>query len=74
MVAVFFSFAGAVIAGELLTLEESIETALANNLQVNVSSEMVKQAEYDIVLCDIKMPDLDGIEVLEKLWIPPHSF
>jgi outer membrane protein len=46
MVAVFFSFAGAVIAGELLTLEESIETALANNLQVNVSSEMVKQAEY----------------------------
>jgi DNA-binding NtrC family response regulator len=29
--------------------------------------EIVKNAEYDIVLCDIKMPGLDGIEVLEQL-------
>ncbi|WP_319511526.1 sigma-54 dependent transcriptional regulator [uncultured Draconibacterium sp.] len=29
--------------------------------------EKVRSAEYDIVLCDIKMPGLDGIEVLERL-------
>ena len=29
--------------------------------------EKVKVAEYDIILCDIKMPGLDGIEVLAQL-------
>ena len=31
-----------------------------------VGLEMILQNEYDIVLCDIKMPEMDGMEVLEK--------
>jgi len=33
----------------------------------NKGIERIRSAEYDIVLCDIKMPGLDGIEVLERL-------
>ncbi len=33
----------------------------------NKGIEKVRNAEYDIILCDIKMPGLDGIEVLERL-------
>jgi DNA-binding NtrC family response regulator len=29
--------------------------------------ELFKKNKYDIVLCDIKMPEMDGIEVLEKI-------
>lgn len=29
--------------------------------------EMFKTGNYDVVLCDIKMPNMDGIEVLDKL-------
>lgn len=30
--------------------------------------EKFKAGNYDIVLCDIKMPEMDGLEVLEKLF------
>ncbi len=33
----------------------------------NKGIEKVQNAEYDIILCDIKMPGMDGIEVLERL-------
>lgn len=29
--------------------------------------EMAKSESYDVILCDIKMPHMDGVEVLEKL-------
>jgi DNA-binding NtrC family response regulator len=32
----------------------------------NKGIEKIRGAEYDMVLCDIKMPGLDGIEVLER--------
>lgn len=33
----------------------------------NKGLEKIKSAEYDVILCDIKMPGIDGIEVLERL-------
>lgn len=32
-----------------------------------IGLEMVKSTDYDIILCDIKMPEMDGIEVLGKI-------
>jgi len=43
-----------------------------SNYQIEVASngveaiEFIKNQDFDLVLCDIKMPKMDGIEVLEK--------
>jgi DNA-binding NtrC family response regulator len=29
--------------------------------------DMIREGEYDVVLCDIKMPKLDGMEVLDRI-------
>ncbi|MBE7659281.1 sigma-54-dependent Fis family transcriptional regulator [Tenacibaculum finnmarkense genomovar finnmarkense] len=31
-----------------------------------IGLEMIKNNDYDLVLCDIKMPKMDGVEVLER--------
>lgn len=33
----------------------------------HLGMELIKKNTYDIVLCDIKMPKMDGMEVLEKI-------
>jgi two-component system, NtrC family, nitrogen regulation response regulator NtrX len=35
--------------------------------------ELFDKGEYDVVLCDIKMPGMDGIEVLEKMHERNHD-
>ncbi|MFO7616391.1 MAG: sigma-54 dependent transcriptional regulator [Bacteroidales bacterium] len=59
--------------------ERSIRNALKEvleyeNHQVELAEdgvlglEMIRENHYDIVLCDIKMPRMDGLEVLEKIF------
>ncbi|MCA1744744.1 MAG: sigma-54 dependent transcriptional regulator [Bacteroidales bacterium] len=49
---------------EILEYENN-EVILAENGPEGL--ELFAQEKFDIVLCDIKMPDMDGIEVLQKI-------
>lgn len=49
---------------DILGLEGYTVDVAENGL---IGMELVKAADYDIVLCDIKMPEMDGIEVLGKI-------
>ena len=45
---------------------EKFDVVLAENGPEGL--EKFNATEFDIVLCDIKMPEMDGIEVLEKIF------
>ncbi len=44
---------------------EKYHVSLAENGLMGI--DMVKKEHFDLILCDIKMPEMDGIEALEKL-------
>lgn len=44
---------------------ENYEVDEAENGMVGL--ELVKKTKYDVILCDIKMPQMDGIEVLQEI-------
>jgi len=46
---------------------EKHEVDLAEDGKVGL--EMIREKAYDIILCDIKMPQMDGIEVLEHIML-----
>jgi DNA-binding NtrC family response regulator len=64
--------------------EKSIRTTLKDileheGLEVDMASngpegiEIFRSTDYDAILCDIKMPDMDGLEVLEKIQVISHD-
>ncbi|HKJ41022.1 MAG TPA: sigma-54 dependent transcriptional regulator [Sunxiuqinia sp.] len=46
---------------------EKYQVDLAEDGQQGI--DLIRKNEYDIILCDIKMPGMDGIEALEKIQI-----
>ena len=51
---------------------EGYQVELAENGAAGI--EWIKSTDFDIILCDIKMPEMDGLEVLEQIIkIKPES-
>ena len=46
---------------------EKFKVDEAENGQIGV--DLIRNNKYDVILCDIKMPEMDGMEVLEKALI-----
>ena len=44
---------------------EKYKVELAENGKQGL--QMVHDSDFDLILCDIKMPEMDGLEVLQKI-------
>ena len=49
---------------DILEFENHTEVGAEDGIK---ALEMMKEEKYDLVFCDIKMPQMDGIEVLDKV-------
>lgn len=55
---------------EMLLRKEGYEVALASDGEAAL--QLVREGEYDTVLCDVRMPKLSGIELLERIQSEEH--
>ena len=54
------------VLGKILT-EESKDYVVTEAVDGLEGIELIRDNDYDLVLCDIKMPKMDGVEVLEAM-------
>ena len=46
--------------------EENSEFVLSEAVDGKQGIKLINDEEFDLILCDIKMPKMDGLEVLEQ--------